>query len=184
MKWKWIVTFGFTLLMAPGEVPAHPQATTTMSTTAADDVAYQTVVRRLKAGKYVRVTTDSTRFEMRWAGVSPGGVPYSIFDVESGNAPTSESSDSTVAQWSEIRRIEVRGRATGTGWPIGMVVGALGGVAAAAGLSTSFGGDASAGVVKVGLPFGVIGAIGGGLIGAIIGSAFPKWHVVYKRSNR
>lgn len=179
-----IVTIGFTFLVASVEAPANPEVTTLMSSTAADDLVYQKVVRRVQPGKYVRVTTDSTRIETRWAGVSPGGVPYSIFDVESGNAPSSESSDSTVAQWSEIRRIEVRGRATGTGWPIGVVVGALGGVAVAAGLSTSFGGDASDGVVKVGLPFGVIGAMGGGLIGAIIGSAFPKWHVVYKRSNR
>jgi len=149
------------------------------------DVAYQTVVRGVKVGKHVRVTTDSARFQLRWAGASRDGISYAILDKGLGSAQAEASSDSASVQWSEIRRFDVRGRATGTGWPIGLVVGALGGIAAGVGLSqiSLLGNEepSRSAVVSAALQFGAVGAVGGAFIGAIIGSAFPKWHVVYKQ---
>jgi hypothetical protein len=149
-----------------------------------DNVAHQTVIRRVKAGQKVRVTTDSIQLQLRWVGASPNGVSGVISEKELGSTQAEATSDTASVQWSEIRRLDVRGRAAGTGVPIGLVVGALGGVATGVALSQMTFSTASQNeVVSAALLCGVVGAFGGAIIGAMIGSAFPKWHKIYKSSE-
>jgi len=184
------VILGFALL-----APADVALAQISDASGPSDVEYQTVIRRLKPGQKVRVTTSSVRFPMRWAGASLEGISGAL-PVESSTALSPDDglggpqdaalSDGASIQWSEIQRIDVRGRATSTGWPIGLVMGALGGVAVGVGLSqmTLLGGEPTgADVEAAALYFGAAGAIGGALAGAIIGTAFPKWHAIYKQSG-
>ena len=184
MKANWIVIISFALFAAPAEVPAAPTKAFD-SGQGPSDAAHQTLARRLRAGQPIRVTTDSTQFEISWAGATHEGVPYRNFEDGSGATFAAEPGDSAIAEWSEIRRLDVRGRATGTGWKFGFVVGALGGIAAGIGLSQMTLLDSSepstGEIVNAAVFGGAIGALGGSVAGAIIGSAFPKWNAIYRQ---
>jgi hypothetical protein len=183
MKWGWILSIGLALLTTPVEVQAAPTNASDFDNGPSGD--FQTAARRLRAGQLVRVTTDSTRFEMSWMGATHAGIAYRYFEDESGTAFTT-GPDSEVARWSEVRHVDVRGRATNTGCAIGAALGVLGGVAAAVGLSqmTLVGGEPSSeGLARVAIEFGAVGAIAGVVGGGIIGSAFPKWHTIYRQKG-
>jgi hypothetical protein len=78
----------------------------------------------------------------------------------------------------KVDSVWVRGRATGTGALVGGVVGALAGVGAGLVISQVFcnNSDCDAGGEAV-LGLGVGGLAGGALLGALVGSAFPKWRL-------
>jgi len=81
----------------------------------------------------------------------------------------------TVVPLSNMHGLWQRGRATKTGAIIGGIIGAVGFIflaEAVASTSDEPHGDPAAGA-------GVIGAVGGGLLGGLIGAAIPKWHHRY-----
>lgn len=81
----------------------------------------------------------------------------------------------------DVTRIQVRGRASGTGALVGAGVGLAGGAAAAAGLSASLCNDGGCSNESGATAVIMLGSTAAGaLVGALLGSSLKRWRTVYE----
>ena len=81
----------------------------------------------------------------------------------------------------DVRKIQARGSASGTGALIGAGIGFVGGLAAGLGAAASLCSDGGCSNEAGGVTVITLGSTAAGaLIGALIGAPFKKWHTVYR----
>ena len=127
-------------------------------------------IARLKPGRLVRIHAQNIgEIVGKYHSSNPDSLFISKDTVKSG-VPVSD-----------IEALWVRGRATGKGAVVGgIVVGAFGTIIGIAVNSSEGFFGCSGDCPEFILLCGIVGAAGGGLVGAGIGSAFPKWHLRYR----
>jgi hypothetical protein len=132
------------------------------------DSAFQ----RLEAGQLMRIeTAERGRIEGRFERLSPDQL-----SVELAEEPSVLIED--------IDAFRVRhGNLAGTGFLVGGAIGGLLGGAAGAGWCGAIDSAecSTAGAVTI---MGLVGAAGFGLVGALIGTAVPRWRLQYERVPR
>ena len=134
--------------------------------------------RGIKPENLLRIEGDFGRFQGHVLRVGPEGLD----GLRASRAASHPPAPPGLVPWDRIDRVEKRGGSPVRGALFGGVtLGCLGGLVSAAAVSlagSSF--SPSAAFVEGAL---VTGAIGGAL-GALVGTAIPGWHVVYKRPPR
>jgi hypothetical protein len=125
--------------------------------------------QRLEAGQRMRIeTAERGRIEGRFERISPD-----LLSVELAEEPSVLIKD--------IDAFRVRhGSRAGTGFVVGGVIGGLLGATAGAGWCAAIDSSecSTAGAATV---LGLVGAAGFGLVGALIGTAVPRWRLQYER---
>lgn len=140
-----------------------------------DSRAVSRAIRSMGPQSLIRMRGDFARFQGFAGVIGPVGLENLRTDRKGRSAPPAGLTG--LVTWDRIDHIERRGSAAGRGAVVGAVsLGVLGAVSAVA-LNAGFSGSAgTAGAAALG---GVYGGGIGLLLGALVGAAFPAWHVIY-----
>lgn len=126
-------------------------------------------------GRTVRVTLGSRTL----VGASPRLTPEGITLPASAPGGSGYSAPALLP-WKDVERIDVRENSTRTGAILGGVTAGLLAAALVAAVASDpfLGGNADPGGM---IAFTAAGAAGGAVVGALLGSAIPRWRTVYRR---
>lgn len=128
----------------------------------------ETRLQQLKSDSYLRI-----------AVVGDGTIAGSLSDRGSGSLTLATDGGSRTLRLEQVEGLWVRGRATGTGALVGGIVGVVSGVLFGVWVENTFCDCDDPNLVGTGAKGGLIFGAAGLALGAVIGTAIPKWHRKY-----
>jgi len=158
------LTFALFAVLAQAALPGPLSAQTPPSRPSLVEARLQ----QLKSDSYLRV-----------AVVGDGTIAGRLSDRSAGSFSLAMDSGSRTLRVDQVEALWVRGRATGTGAMVGGIVGVVSGVLFGLWVEKTFCDCVHPNYAGAAARGGVIFGAAGLALGAVIGTAIPKWHQKY-----